>query len=294
MRSFGSPSNSSMVKAKENHRTAVVRQSQHIPARRWRYDRMASYLLAIVGLVALFFAPAMTIRRIQISVGEPLTASEALALKRDGERAVGENLLLAPVGQIEQSLLKHPYCKSVDISRTLFPPGLAIRCRPRTPIALLRAANGNFEVSRDNIIIRRWNGSAPLPTISADSINAGAVGLKISNPCLLDAVQIIVAFSGEKITKVSKLVVAMDGQLWLNMTDGVQVRFGLPDKITKKIQLLRLAYRVDPTIAKRFSVLDFIYPQAPACVLRNNTSTGKHISNTSDVVSKEKLLAPGR
>ncbi len=294
MRLSNSPSNSSRVKTHDAYRTAVVRQSKHNPARRWRYDRMAGCLLIVAGVIALFFAPAMTIRRIQISVSGPLTASEALALKRDGERALGENVLLAHVGQIEQSLLKHPYCKSAKISRTLFPPGLAIHCRPRTPIALLHAADGAFEVSRNSMIIRRWSSDASLPEISAANISAGTVGVKISNPTLLDAVRIIAAFSGEKIIKVSQLVVAMDGQLWLNMTDGVQVRFGRPDNLAKKMQLLRRAYRVDPKIAEHISLLDFIYPEAPACVLRNNTSTGKDISNPSDVVSKEKSLAPAR
>jgi cell division protein FtsQ len=193
---------------------------------------------AVWGLVALWKAPLLPIKHLDVSGESRLTRSEvvsAAAVPKDA------TLLKVSPAQIEDRLEKLPWISDARVSRAL-PGTLRIAVVERRPVAVVDVGGTNiWLVSSDGYWLgkRTAEDSAALLAVREIEDLRPRVGAKVVSPELKNAIAVISGLSPELKSRVRSVSAPSVDKTALILKDDVQIFVGSAEGIAKKDRVAR-------------------------------------------------------
>jgi len=197
----------------------------------------AMVCLLAVGLFMFSKSDFFSVGNIEIIGLNNVSEDEVLKLVGT---AKGENLFLTDKTALAQKIKLHPLVDDVKVEKEL-PATLVFNIQERLPVALIHNKDGMVEVDSQGIILRFYE---MWPTNDNPVITGVEVpetigpGQKIVSPQLAKGLQIIGQASDELKGLMGEVHLAADGQAFLYLTSGTEVKFGYGEEYQGKIKLL--------------------------------------------------------
>ena len=91
----------------------------------------------------------------------------------------------------------------------------------------------------------------------------------VDDHAVLAAIRIYQAARQGKVVRIAKIDVDLNGNMCLNMQDGVLIQFGQDTEIPDKLKLIRDIYSSGVDIASRLAVINVTCPSNAACTPRS-------------------------
>ena len=221
--------------------------------------------LAVELVLAVFHSPWFEVRQVRVEGVKAITASEVQMLESAVRLPAGTNTFSALLKWRGKSAAKLPFVQRVQV-RLAGLHKLTVRVRPRIPVAVVASPAGRWEVDGQGRVIRADRGDTRLPLVETAENRQFTLGNVIPDDAVLQVLQGILPAEGG--LRVAKVHVDPQGNLCLNMVDGVEVQMGQPDQLNAKLRLLERIYREEPGIGSRVSSINLSCIEAPACTPR--------------------------
>ncbi len=226
-------------------------------------------VLACVLVAAIFSSPFLSLRRIKVRGADSLSPEELLSVSKAISIAPGTNVLLAPTGKIEKALAKLPYIKGSKVRRTSA-SSLEATLEVREPFLLVRKGAEIFESDSEGVPLRQSKPkkSFALPVVQLNPSYTVTPGVLMSDDAIQSAIQILKNAHYRQLAGIAKIDIDQNGNLCLNMADGIVFFLGQAKNIQAKMEKVRLIYLKSPHIAKRMLSINLSCLENPVCVLR--------------------------
>jgi cell division protein FtsQ len=269
-------------------RTGLARVLELFSARR----RLRLALICLVVAVPLLGGGWMWLRHSSFVSVEQVKVSGALGAQGGAiesalvEAAHGMSTLAPNVGALKAAVARYPQVSAVRVS-TSFPHGMRITVIEQPPAAMLVAGGLRTAVAADGTILGPSLVSSSLPTVGDDVLPA--VGARLSNPLLLEAVAVLGAAPQQLSGLIQRAYVGPRG-LSIAMKNGLVVLFGDAGRPHAKwISLISVLS--DPSSAGA-SYIDVRLPGRPAAGFSSAASSETHTgTGTTGKTSSESTVA---
>ena len=232
-------------------------RERRIAVRRAAGRRRLRWVVVIGGVVAvalvalvLLASPILSIRRVDVEgvvYADPERVGEVVASLK------GDPILTADLSGAESDLEAIAWIKAARVSMHL-PSRVMIQIAERTPMAFFRAVDGfNRVIDIDGRVLDVIEGDpVDYPPIRGTGPNA-TPGDLVGQP-FLGAVQLLNALPRDLRLRVIAAVASPEGELSLELTDGVTVLFGRPEGFQDK--LVGVVNEIKRQGSRSYSVID--------------------------------------
>jgi cell division protein FtsQ len=264
-----------------------------IRERRWRILVLLTLAFGFEMAAAALTSPLLGINHIQVRNMERLLPAEAATTTRATAVPAGTNLLRAPLEQIERQMRALPWVQSVKVSRQ-FPHGLRVQFTQRNPAVIAQIGARRYEVSSNCIPIRpaRAGQAGSLPLIVMKRAFEPRFGIAIPDEALQAAINIYYDANHQQIVHIAKIEVDQNGNICLNMKDGIQIQIGQTDDLATKLKYVQRIYEQDPEVSQRMVAINLSYPNLPACTPRNPAPTASGAQPNSSGAMQSEPVKP--
>jgi len=153
----------------------------------------------------------------------------------------GENLFLADTEALAQKIKLHPLVDQVEVKKKL-PVTLVIQIQERVPVALILNKDGLVEVDSQGIILRFYETwpKKDHPILTGIEVpDTIGPGQQIEHPQLAKGLLLLGQAPEGLSALFGEVHMASDGQVFLYLTSGVEVKLGHGDQFTEKLKLLK-------------------------------------------------------
>ena len=226
-------------------------------------------VLAGVLAAAICSSPLLGIHRIKVRGADSLSPEERMAISKAISIVPGTNVLLVPTGKIEKALAKLSYVKGSGVRRASA-NSLEATLEVREPFLLVRKGNEIFESDSEGVPIRQIKPkkSFTLPVVQLNPSYTVTPGVLMSDDAIQSAIQILKNAHYRQLAGIAKIDIDQNGNLCLNMADGIVFFLGQAKNIQAKMEKVRLIYLKSPHIARRMLSINLSCLENPVCVLR--------------------------
>ena len=198
------------------------------------------FLLFCFALSSYFFINSAFFNVKKIEVSGCQTVSEEQVTDLSG-LAVGTNLFKIDARGAISKIAMHPMIKTVQVSRKI-PHTVVLKVTERTPAALVVGNDSYLAVDIEGIYLKRVDDllNLHLPVVSGLSIEESvSPGANLTTSGLHAALQLIELMDSTFLENVAEIKAASPYSLTLKMLQGVEIRFGEPEEIERKLQLIQ-------------------------------------------------------
>lgn len=238
--------------------------SRRVPRNRKRANYFllfCAFALSVVISGTVSFAlrtPKLAVSEVRI---QGVRLSDRVAVRRAGDRALGQNILLLRKSPILRLIGRLPEVKEVKIGRT-FPDKVWVRVYERGASAVLTDGSRYCMVQDDGLMFHRTKGPVEgLALITIPPCERLVVGGKVRSQASRHALKVLTCARKEGL-KLGKISVDVRGDICLNMGSDFYVKLGQPDDIASKMRLLRRVFAYKPSIANDAIYVDVSCPSA--------------------------------
>ncbi len=234
-----------------------------------RKAQLVLFSLLIAECVAgLLTSPALAIRKVTITGVGGLQEPEAASVIGSATTLSHANWLRAPIYSVEQSLRSMAWVRAVHVTRQ-FPDRANVHLSLRQPTLILQTGICRYEMDDEGMPIRlAASATSGLPRVIFPPAMPVRCGVRIDDPSLATAAQILRQTRQGTAVRIAKIEVDQSHNLCLNMQDGILIRIGQAESINTKMAIIRRIYTRRPDIARTLATIDVTCPSAPACRLR--------------------------
>ncbi len=224
----------------------------------------------LLGMALLYplTSPYCRVRKVGVEVPQSqLLPQEEALLKENLRISKYTNWVLAPVDRMKHKLRKLPFVKTAKVRHQL-PNHLVASVGPREPFAILNMAGAKYEIDDKGYPIRpaREEVAQRLPEVLFAEAQPITLGQQMNAFVMVFWLPLFKTTFGQNATTLQKIEVDPKGNLCLNMKDGLRVQWGQGDMmLAERTALLQELYRREAMLASRFSELNLIAPDSPAC-----------------------------
>lgn len=249
-----------------------VAKSQQVRQIRGRKRRAAPifglwlFLLFCCLLAAYFFIHSafFAVAKLEVKGNAALPADGII---QQSGLTLGVNIFKVNTREAVQKLSVNPAIKKVNISRRM-PATLIIQVTERIPVALVVGQNGFVAVDGEGVYIKKLTDlqGLRLPVISGIPINENErPGNSIKTPGLGSALQLIKLMDKTFLDNVAEIMAPTPQSLSLKTLQGVEVRFGEPVELERKMKLIQQLLVKNDSIINNQTVeyIDLRYDTAP-------------------------------
>ena len=199
----------------------------------WRLAVVAVVAVAVWGL---FFSPLLQVRHVRV-VGARHTTPAQIA------RAAGldssDNLLLLSPSAIGRDAARLPWVKDVEVHRKL-PGTVKVSVIERIPSMVVDDGSRAWEVDRDGTVLGTSDGARALPSLSGFPLDDLQIGDKVASDEVLAALATYRSMPAPLRRAVVEASAPTLERLTFSLRDGTQVRYGPPQELDAKNEVLRV------------------------------------------------------
>jgi cell division protein FtsQ len=239
-------------------RRATVREERR--RARLRRTRVVVVLLVLVGLlVAVERSPLVGLDRIEVAGTERLDPDE---VRSAAALPLGSSTLRLRLGEATARVELLPLVRRVRIQR-LDPLSVRIEVLEREPSLVVTGRGRQRLVDRDGVVIAD-GAVAGLPVVALREAPPEVGGDVTDVPALANAHRAWRGLSGDLRVTVARYEARGPDDLWLELSSGVEVRFGRAERVDEKVRALgAILGDVGDTPVQ---VIDVRAPSAPVVV----------------------------
>jgi cell division protein FtsQ len=211
--------------------------AQKKPTTAFLYSTVMICLLA-VGLFMFSKSNFFAVKAVQVTGLHNVSQDEVLKLMGTVQ---GENLFLVDTEAIAQKIKLHPLVDQVQVKRGL-PGTIIIKVQERQPVALIFNNDAMVEVDSQGTILKFYDTwpKTDYPVLTGIQVpETIGPGQKLDNPQLQRGLLLIGQAPAGLLPLVGEIHLAADGQVFLYLTSGTEVRFGHGDDFADKLKLLQ-------------------------------------------------------
>jgi cell division protein FtsQ len=153
----------------------------------------------------------------------------------------GENLFLTDKEALSQKIMLHPLVNQVKVKKEL-PASLIIEISERVPAALVYNKDGVVEVDSQGIILRfyeTWPKKDNPVITGIDVSDSIGPGQKMESSNLQKGLLLLGQAPEGLSSLIGEVHIASDGQVFVYLTTGTQVKIGHGEEYTGKLKLLQ-------------------------------------------------------
>jgi len=212
-------------------------------ARRKRFSLLGLglFLVFCLSLSLYFFLNSAFFNLRNIEVTGCQTIPEKQVIDLSG-LALGTNLFHLDTSVALQKIELHPVVKTARIYRRL-PHTLLIKVEERVPVALVVGAGCYLAVDSEGIYLRKGEdllNELTLPVISGLKVEENvSPGANLTTLGLEAALTLIKEMDETFLKNVAEIKAASPYSLTFNMLQGVEIRFGEPEDVERKLGLIK-------------------------------------------------------
>lgn len=199
----------------------------------WLFLLFCCFLAAYYFMNSAFFS----VKDLKVQGNTVLTSEEIIQLS---ELSPGTNILKVQTAEAVSRIELHPSIKNVVIKRKL-PNSLMISILERSPLALVVGQGAFIAVDEDGFYIKKLNDlqDNKLPIISSVSVDENLrPGQRLNTSGLTAAIKLIKLVKKEFLVQIAEVIAPSQYSLTLKTIQGVEVRFGEPVDIERKIRVM--------------------------------------------------------
>lgn len=199
------------------------------------------FLLFCLSLSLYFFLNSafFNVREIEVSGCQTIDQKQIVQLSG---LILGTNLMQINADEAIRKIALHPVIKSVRIHRRI-PHTILIEVEERTPVALVVGADSYLAVDNEGIYLRKGEdllNELTLPVISGLTIPENiSPGANVTTDGLTAALALLKQMDESFLKNVAEIKASSPYSLTFNMLQGVEVRFGEPEDVERKLRLLQ-------------------------------------------------------
>lgn len=226
----------------------------------WLFLLFCCFLAAYFFLNSAFFA----LKNIEVQGNTVLSDQEIIQLS---EFSPGTNLFKLSVNEAISRIEMHPSVKIAAIKRK--PPAtVLVNILERSPLAVVVGQDGFITVDEDGIYLQKITDlkDHKFPIISAVSVDENKrPGERLDSSGLKAAIQLIKLLKKEFIVNIAEIQASSQYSLTLKTIQGVEVRFGEPVDLERKIVIMEELLFENEAIINNQTVeyIDLRYNTAP-------------------------------
>jgi cell division septal protein FtsQ len=217
---------------------------------------------------AVWTSPVFAVRQVQVFGTTQVAVKERTQAEQVSTLPAQTNFLLMSTSGVQKKLSGLMWVKHAEVSRRL-PNIVEAHVTPRIPFALVTVAGTTYEADAQGFPIRTASPeNSRLPHLIL-ARNVPVVAGKTLNDVALT--QTLVALRGMETglrERMVKIVIDPQGNLCLNMSDGVAIQCGQAENLDSKFALVRRIYEREPTVGERLVGINISVPEQPACTPR--------------------------
>lgn len=209
--------------------------------RRKQQLQMGLIFVIIAGLLAsfiwLFSSDLFKIKKVKITGTKHLNDSQ---IEKAAAVSPKTSLIRVPVKEIEGRLLKNPWIKSVEISRS-FPNTLIIEISERKAIALVPVSDGLAAVDCDGLVLEKRPDidRVNLPLIKDLKVNKVKIGKRIQSSAFSNAISCLGHLEDQLRSSLSIISASSVDKLSLYTKEGIEILYGKAENVEKKNYILK-------------------------------------------------------
>lgn len=216
-----------------------ARRDRVAHARRQRRRRVVGSLAILVALagtaVAVAMSPLLDIAEVRVTGVDGDRREEVRAAARVEP---GENLLAADLGAADARVEELPWVRAAVVRRV--PPStVELSVAPRTPVAVVRLADGVWLVD-DEAVVVAGGGDDELPLIEAPNSVLPAAGQPVRDEAVVNALTVRARLPDEIRSRVTRYEAPSARGLRLELVDGTIVRVGRAERMAEKAKAIAL------------------------------------------------------
>ena len=256
--------------------TQQANRAKQEAARRHARKRTLGILYTVLTVeivMAVFTSPVFAVKQVTVSGLEGLTAIERAAIEKSVALAPQTNFLTVGTSKLQKQLSAQMEIKRAEVTRKL-PNIIAVTVTPRTPFACVSLQKGttefqHYEVDAQGVPIRMTAQPTPrLPHLVSGQNVMPIAGKPLNDLALTQTLALLKNADSGLISRIEKIVIDPQGNLCLNMSDGVAIQFGQAENLGAKWDTVQKIYSRDPAIAQRMTGINLSVPEKPVCILR--------------------------
>jgi cell division protein FtsQ len=208
-------------KAQERQqKLSEIRRKQRV---RWLYVAVAVIAFFAV-MFEVYHTSFLDVKTIEIRGNKyvsPETVKKACAINKP------TNIFSVPVADIQSSISKNPWIKTVSVNRIL-PSTIRVDIVERAPIALISSAGRFFMVDEDRLIIasRAYSDGMDLPVIADLPVSNIKVGERLIHPSLENAIKCLVSMDPTFEKSINLVSASSVKKLSLYNKDNIEILYG--------------------------------------------------------------------
>jgi cell division protein FtsQ len=220
-------------------------------------------------LMAVFTSPILGVKRVHVVGLRTLKSQDIISTARV---PLQKNIFLIGLKKITRRTASHPVVDRAHVAVSL-PNTVVIRIQERKPVLILQHGSQFFEVDTKKVPYR----SCPsplrgLPILQAADIRSISLGKPMPNHSIDVAFQCLGRPDVLSVRDIYRISVDQNGNLCLNIRDGIEVRLGQPDsKFAEKFNLLKNIKTTASNDYRRALYFDLSCPEAPAVKYKEDT-----------------------
>lgn len=197
------------------------------------------FLLFCCLLASYFFLHSayFSVGYIEVRGNEVLTSEEIVAL---GGLHQGGNIFIINTSEAEKRIETHPRVKDIEVKRIL-PQTLLIEVTERMPCAFVVGQDSFIAVDPEGVYLYKTVdlNRQRLPIISGVDVEASAgPGTDLNTAGMVSALELIEMLDQVFLANVAEIIAASPESLSLKTLQGVEVRFGKPEDLERKIKII--------------------------------------------------------
>ncbi|HHU31174.1 MAG: cell division protein FtsQ/DivIB [Zhaonellaceae bacterium] len=196
-------------------------------------------LLCLIVTIALYFfiqSSFFSVSTVEIRNNKFLSSGE---IKQLADIPMGINIFKVEDAKVKQNIALHPMVKDVKLRRQL-PDTLIISIEERQPVVLVPSETGFIELDESGVLLQRIStiSGVSLPILTGVKINTDiSPGQVVVNENLAKTLEFISKIPEDK--RALLMEIELKGFEYIVYTpQGIQVRFGSPEKVEQKIAIL--------------------------------------------------------
>jgi len=230
------------------------------------------FLLVCCLLAAYFFihSPYFVLQNIEVTGNQELAAEQVIELSG---LSLGANIFTIDAQNAALKIAMHPSVKEVKVDRRL-PATLRFAITERKPVALVVGQDGFIMVDEEMVYIKKVNDlqGLQLPLISGVKISPDLrPGAKAETEGLKTALKLIALLDKGFLVNVAEIIAPSSLSLTLRTVQGVEVRFGEPVDLNRKIAVMNSLLYENGAIINSDTVeyIDLRYDTAPVIMRKD-------------------------
>lgn len=188
----------------------------------------------------------------------------------------GQHILSIKPEKITESLLKDLRIEEAKVER-IFPNGLEIKIKERTPVACVACEYGFLDIDGNGIVLdayRTPKGRTGVVTVSGVKLTDLYVGDKVKEDSFRGMMLFLRSINEEQRTQLKELVMNDFSHILLRTVGGVEIRIGKPERFSEKARQTENFLIEFSTSGNQVEYVDFEY-KSPFIKFKNNVANIK-------------------